>query len=61
MCKDKNDPLNKRYLIEFIKHHNVVGNFNIIYTPIDKSSKPKLNKKNLELNNALNQMSQTDI
>jgi exonuclease III len=34
----------------------VVGDFNTLLSPIDRSSKQKINKESLELNDTINQM-----
>jgi exonuclease III len=39
----------------------VVGDFNTSLSPIDKSSKEKINKEILELNDSINQMDLTDV
>jgi hypothetical protein len=39
----------------------VVGDFNTPLSPIDRSSKQKLNKETLELNDSINQMDLTDV
>jgi exonuclease III len=39
----------------------VVGDFNTLVLPIDRSSKQKINKEILELNDTINQMDLTDV
>jgi exonuclease III len=39
----------------------VVGDFNTLLSPIDRSSKQKINKAILELYDAINQMNLTDV
>jgi exonuclease III len=39
----------------------VVGDFNTTLSPIDRSSKQKINKEILELNDTINQMDLTDV
>jgi exonuclease III len=39
----------------------VVGDFNIPLSPIDRSSKQKINKEILELNDTMKQMDPTDV
>jgi exonuclease III len=39
----------------------VVGDFNTLVLPIDRSSKQKINKEILELNDTINQMDLTEV
>jgi exonuclease III len=39
----------------------IAGDFNIPLSPIDRSSKQKINKEILELNDTINQMDLTDV
>jgi hypothetical protein len=38
----------------------VVGDFNILLSPIDRSSRQKINNETLELNDTIDQMNLTD-
>jgi hypothetical protein len=39
----------------------VVGDFNIPLSPIDRSSKQKINKETLEINHTIDQMDLADV
>ena len=55
--------LNKSFSISELIDHNtiILGDFYTPLSPLDRSSKQKLNKETIDLNNTINNLDLTDI